>query len=435
MLLLLTAVSAVSCAAHEAQPADLEARARAFLSALAQDDLDAAAKDFDAAMNKTLPSKKLGNIWMDMAAKGGAFKKLGDARLSKVDKYDIVTVRCEFALLAYDARVVIDADKQITGLFFQQAFEYKEPPYVNRDGFTERDLQVGAGEWRLPATLTVPKGDGPFAAVVLLHGSGPQDRDETIGPNKPFRDLAGGLASQGVAVLRFEKRTKAYGAKLARTKTLTVKEDILDDALAAVALLRKTQGIAPKKIFVLGHSMGGMAAPRLGQLDGDIAGLIVMAGGARPIEEVIIEQMDYLLSLEMDAPEKEKAKVEVIKKTAARLTDPNLARADLESTMLLGANFVYWRSVRDLRPTETAAKIQQPMFILQGERDYQATLADFELWKKALTDRPNVTLKSYPKLNHLFMEGAGKARPTEYEKEGHVAAEVIDAIATWVKKR
>ncbi len=141
-------------------------------------------------MKKALPGKKVGDIWKELTAKARAFKKLGDARLSKVDRYDIVTIRCEFAKTAYDARVVFDADKRITGLFFQQAFEYKAPAYVNRDAFTERDLQVGAGEWALPGTLALPKGDGPFRAVVLLHGSGPHDRDETIGPNKPFRDLA-----------------------------------------------------------------------------------------------------------------------------------------------------------------------------------------------------------------------------------------------------
>ena len=210
----------------------------------------------------------------------------------------------------------------------------------------------------LPATLTAPKGAGPFPAIVLLHGSGPHDRDETIGPNKPFRDLAGGLAGQGVAVLRFEKRTKAYGLKLAKVKDLTVKEEIFDDALAAVALLCKTPGIAPKKIFVLGHSLGGMAAPRLAQLDPDIAGLIVMAGAARPIDDVIIEQIDYLLSLDKNATEKEKANAELIKKTSAKLTDATMSLEDLKSTYLLGANFVYWRSVREPAPSRNRGENQ-----------------------------------------------------------------------------
>ncbi len=179
-----------------------------------------------------------------------------------------------------------------------------------------------------------------------------------------------------------------------------------------------------------------MAAPRLAQLDPGIAGLIVMAGAARPIEEVLVEQLEYVLSLVKEPAEQEQGKVEVekIKKEAARLVDPKLSAEDFASGTLMGASFSYWKSLRGLQPTETAAKIEQPMLILHGGRDYQVTMLDFELWKKALSGRKNVELKNYPKLNHLFVEGEGKAKPAEYEKEGHVAREVIDDVASWVKK-
>jgi dienelactone hydrolase len=417
-----------------ADSGDLEAKARAFLSAVAGDDLAAATKDFDEAMQKALPHEKLRGIWKDLVGKGGAFKKLGGARSGKADKYDIVTVRCEFEKAAYDARVVFNGEKQITGLFFRQAADYKAPPYVNREAFREREMQVGSGEWALPGTLTLPKGDGPFAAVVLLHGSGPQDRDETIGPNKPFRDLAWGLASQGIAVLRYEKRTRAHGAAMAKLADVSVKEEVLDDAVAAVKLLRDTKEINPKEVFVLGHSLGAMAAPRLAELEPEIAGLIVMAGAARPIEEVIIEQLEYVQSLQKDLSDEEKARMEKIRKDAARLADPKLSPEDFAAGKLLGASFRYWKSLHTLQPTEIAARLPQPILVLQGGRDYQVTSADFELWKKALSGRKNVELKNYPNLNHLFMEGEGKAKPAEYEREGHVTREVIDDIAAWVSK-
>jgi fermentation-respiration switch protein FrsA (DUF1100 family) len=123
-----------------------------------------------------------------------------------------------------------------------------------------------------------------------------------------------------------------------------------------------------------------------------------------------------------------------MRKDAARLADPKLSREDFASGTLLGASFAYWKSMGDLKPAETATKIEQPLFVLQGGRDYQSTMADFELWKKALARRANAHLKDYAKLNHLFMEGEGKAKPAEYDKEGHVAAEVIEDIAAWVKK-
>jgi fermentation-respiration switch protein FrsA (DUF1100 family) len=144
--------------------------------------------------------------------------------------------------------------------------------------------------------------------------------------------------------------------------------------------------------------------------------------------------LEYVLSLEKNLSEQEKAKVEKLKKDAARLADPKLSPEDFAAGTLLGATFAYWKSLGALHPTETAAKIKQPMLILQGGRDYQVTTADFELWKKALSGRKNVELKNYPKLNHLFILGEGKATPADYERESHVAREVIDDIAAWVKK-
>ena len=168
---------------------NIENKARELLSALAKQDVVAATKDFDEAMKKALPGDKLLDTWKDLISKSGAFKKLGAIHLGKTGKYDVVTVRCEFEKGAQDARIVFDGEKQITGLFFKPIFDFKAPAYVNRDRFTDSAITVGSGEWTLPATLTLPKGQGPFPAVVLVHGSGPHDRDETIGPNKPFLDL------------------------------------------------------------------------------------------------------------------------------------------------------------------------------------------------------------------------------------------------------
>jgi hypothetical protein len=125
---------------------------------------------------------------------------------------------------------------------------YQPPAYAVPSSFHEKNVTVGAGtEWALPATLTLPVGNGPFPAIVLVHGSGPNDRDETQGPNRPFQDLAWGLASQGIAVLRYDKRSRVHPGKLTALANLTVKDETIDDALAAVALLRETPEIDPKR--------------------------------------------------------------------------------------------------------------------------------------------------------------------------------------------
>ena len=124
--------------------------------------------------------------------------------------------------------------------------DWTAPAYVTRDAFRSARCEVVSGPVSLPGTLSMPAGDGPFPGVVLVHGSGPQDRDETIGGFRPFQDLAQGLASRGIAVLRYDKRTKVYQKELAGTRDLTIRQEVIDDALAAVKLLRADAGSRPE---------------------------------------------------------------------------------------------------------------------------------------------------------------------------------------------
>jgi dienelactone hydrolase len=415
--------------------ADQAAAGRALLDALAKGDFAAAGKDFDDTMKKVMPADKLESTWKAIQEKLGAFKKRTAVRTEKGKTYDNVFLTCEFEKATVDLKVVFTADKKVTGFFLVQpkgAYEFKPPPYAKPDSYREVEVTAGAADWPLPATLTLPKGDGPFAAVVLVHGSGPHDRDETVAANKPFRDLAWGLASQGVAVLRYEKRTLEHGARYVQLKDPGFKEELIDDATASAALLRKHKEIDPKRVFVLGHSLGASWAPRIGILDADLAGLVVMAGYTRPLEDLILEQLTYLSSLGEGLKDEELAK---LKEQVARVKDPKLAADTPRADLPLGIPAASWLELRKYDPAATAAGLKMPMLVLQGERDYQVTMADFEGWKKALAGRKGATLKSYPKLNHLFMEGEGKSRPQEYQKGGHIAAEVVDDIAAWVKKQ
>ncbi len=184
-------------------------------------------------------------------------------------------------------------------------------------------MEIKQGNGFLPGTLTIPKDNGPFPAIVLVHGSGPNDRDETIGPNKPFRDLAWGLASRGIAVLRYEKRTKVYGLKLSQDKklaaSLTVNEETIDDAISAVGLLRTIDKIDSQKIFVLGHSLGGMMIPRIASRNPRVAGFIIMAGTTGKIEEAILEQTRYIFSLQGILTEEARKKLKELEELVAKV--------------------------------------------------------------------------------------------------------------------
>jgi dienelactone hydrolase len=425
-------------ALDEAKPADRVPAATALLEALVKEDFEAAARDFDDTMKMKSPPDKMKEFWKEAKVRLGALKKRGEARTEKSKDYDIVYIPCEFEKTSLDLKVSFDRDGKVAGFFFvppRAAYKFEPPPYAKADAFTEEAVTVGEGEWALPGTVTLPKGDGPFPAAVLVHGSGPNDRDETLGPNKPFRDLAWGLASRGVAVLRYEKRTREYGPKMLKIKDqLTLKEEVLDDALAAAALLRRHKGVDRKRVFLVGHSLGALAGPRLAESDPALAGVALLAAPSRRLEDVIVDQFTYIFSLNGDLSDKDKEELEKIKKQAEKVKDPKLTAETPSAELPLGMSAAYWLALREYDAPATAAKLTVPVLILQGERDYQVTTDDFEGWKKALASRKNAVLKSYPKLNHLFMEGQGKARPAEYEKAGHVAEEVVSDLAEWIKK-
>lgn len=407
-----------------------------FVSLLSKEDFTAAVKNFDAAVRAALPPVKLEQTWKSLLTQVGSFKSQLGMRTERVQGYDIVFVSCQFEESPLDVKVVFNGAKQIAGLFFvpMQAKPETHAP-SGSESPNEKEVVIGRGKWAVPGTLSFPNGTGPFPAVVLVHGSGPNDRDETIGPNKPFRDLARGLASRGIAVLRYDKRTKKHASRLALLKdSLTVKEEVIDDALLAVSLLRDTDRIDPKKIFVLGHSLGGMLVPRIVSLDSHIAGLIIVAGASRPLEDVILEQMTYLFSLGGPLSDEKKLRLDAIRSQVARVKDPTLSPTAPSTELPLGIPAKYWLDLRGYNPPEVARGLKQPMLILQGERDYQVTMEDFAGWKKYLSSQPNVVFKSYPNLNHLFIEGEGKSTPSEYNTPGHVAEVVIDDIAAWTKK-
>ena len=433
--LLLLLVSALRASAQPAAPPaadDLTARATALLEAMVRGDFAGATRHFDATMKKELPPEKLQEIWKGLIGQAGPFQRQAGTRTQTQGPHRLVFVTTEFEKIRLDMQVAFDAQGQVAGLFFipaaPPAGDEAGPPYARKDAFKEREVTVGSGEWALPGTLTLPVGAGPFPAVVLVHGSGPHDRDETFGPNKPFRDLAWGLASRGVAVLRYEKRTKAHAASLGKIARPTVREEVLDDVLAAAALLRKTEGIDPGRVHVLGHSLGATLLPRIGKADPQIAGLIALAGTARPLQDVMVEQVSYLASLDGTVSDEEKAQIETFRQQAGEI-----AGLKEDSTGApFGVPASYWLDLRGYNPPAAAKDLAQPLLILQGERDYQVTMADFEAWKRALAGRKDVTFKSYPVLNHLFMEGEGKSAPLEYQKAGHVAQAVIEDVAGWI---
>ena len=397
-----------------AQDNPAAAHGKRIVDLLVQDKFDDVAKEFNAKMAAALPPAQLGNVWTAIRQQVGAFQSvLRSAVTTPAEGISLVTMGCQFEKSLVNVIVAFDAEDKIAGLRFvpqPPPSEPSVPPGLSK--FSEEPVAVGSGDWMMPGTISLPL-DKVAGAVVLVHGSGPHDRDETIGPNKPFRDLAWGLADRGIAVLRYEKRSRRFPGKMSNPGNFTVRDEVIDDAVQAVTVLRKHARIDPKRIFVLGHSLGGTVAPRIAADDRSLAGLIIMAGATRPLLEVAREQLAYLDSLKPGSINQEQA-LEMMRRSA-----PDS----------------YWKDFDAYKPAEAAAKLTIPMLILQGERDYQVTLADLQGWRDALRGRPNVTIKSYPALNHLFLPGEGKSTPAEYERAGRIPDAVFDDIANWIKGR
>ncbi len=376
-----------------------------------------------ADVQKSLPVAELTKVGATIKTYG-AMEKLGDPTVTRSGPNSIVVFPAKFANQNINFRLIINSAGLVSGFFqLPGGMNWQRPEYSQPSSFKERDVTVGEGEWKLPGTLTVPVGAGPFPGVVLVHGSGPNDRDETVGGAKVFKDLAEGLASKGIVVLRYEKRTRQYRARAASIPNFTVQEETVEDADKAIALLRSQPEVNGSKIFLVGHSLGAYVAPRIAEQDGKLAGMVLMAGNVRPLEDLLVEQAEYL-GVKGDALERSKALQAKVKKLEA---------GDEGSPALGGVPVSYWLDLKGYDPAAAAKKLGIPMLILQGERDSQVPMTDFGLWKAAVGGAKGVTMKSYPALNHLFVAGEGKSLPAEYNKPGHVSPAVIDDIAKFVK--
>ena len=362
-------------------------------------------------------------------AKFGKFIAVDRSSTIKQNGMHYVLLNTSFDLANPLFALTFDAKGEIVGLFVQKENRkaaYKDPSYANKELYTEEKINIQTGEFQLPGIFTKPKTGENFPVVILVHGSGPADKDASVGNTKLFRDLALGLATKGIATIRYDKRTKVYREKSAPAgSVVTFKEEVTDDVISAIQLAKNLPGVA-KNIYVLGHSLGAMLAPKIASTNKDLAGIVMMSGPARTLGATIKDQFTYLISDPKTLAEQLKLADEI--ENAAAVKDQN--------QLLMGAPAAYFTSLNAYDQVQTAKKLKLPILVLQGERDYQVTLKDLEIWRKTLAQHQNVTIKSFPKLNHVYTAGEGAlSNPSEYEIPANVPVEVIEDLANWILKQ
>jgi hypothetical protein len=386
---------------------------------------------FAPALRAVVSADTLRAGWAALAGSKGPVRAVGQpvaesagAGLVRVR----VPVTCEHGGLT--VIMSVDAAGLLQGLQIEPAAagSWTPPGYAVPGRFAEREVRVGSGPLAVPGTLSVPHGDGPWPGVVLLSGGGRFDRDQTSGPNKPLKDLAWGLASCRVAVVRFDKVTCAYPGQVA---DFTIADEYVPHAVAAVRLLRDHPAVDPARVFVAGHSAGGKAAPRVAAAEPGVAGLVILAGDTQPMHQAAIRVARHLAAL--DPGPSAQAFAETITRQAALAGSPGLSPATPASELPFGLPASYWLDLRDYDPVATAAALDKPMLILQGGRDFQVTVEDdLSGWQAALGHRADVTIRVYDASNHLFFPGTGPSVPAEYEMPQHVDPAVVADIARWL---
>lgn len=388
---------------------------------------------FEDNIKATYTAKFLEDAFTKAVAPLGNFISIESSQTQETDDTIFVTVVLRYEKNGLQLLYGYNQNIQLTSFQYTYVKLDEDNSNVESDLFKEVEIKVGTGDYLMDGIMTLPNGVEKPPVVILIQGSGQSDMDETVGAcsNKPFRDIAHGLAEKGIASIRYNKRYYQYKDNI--SEAITINNEYLEDVGAAIELAMKSDVLDTTKIYVVGHSEGGMLCPKIATDHPELAGIIVLAGSPRHLEDIIYDQNVFFLEKNETLSDSEieqyletvKANVEQVK----NLSDENLA------SPLLGATGYYWKSLNSIDTPDLVKKLTLPMLFLQGSEDFQVYVdVDFAEWKALLDGHDNAEFIEYEGLNHLFMPTTGVVDVSDYDFKNNVDPQVICDMADWILK-
>ncbi|MFA7381492.1 MAG: alpha/beta fold hydrolase [Bacteroidia bacterium] len=421
--------------------AQQEMKSARILQYLLLHQFDSVYSAFNEETKDALSAKRLGLIWSNIERESGELDSIGSPEVELFQDNITYFQLCRYRKAAYELMLTYDSSGYVNMIRIipsRPKADYIWPSYApDVKNYSEIKLTLVNGKYKMPGILTLPVAAKEVPVVIMVHGSGPNDKDETLGNTKLFKDLALGLAAKGIATFRYDKRTKVYGGKsVDDIELLNLDEEVINDAKEAVELMSIQKGINKKEIYVLGHSLGGMCAPRIATNNKKVKGIIMMAANARPLEVLVEEQLQYIFMLNDTLSTEEEETLNKYKASTAILKDSVRLALASPDELPLGLPTAYWVDLMHYNQVATAGKLNKKILLLQGARDYQVTIKDFNIWENKLKKIwRNVQLILYPNLNHVFTESPEKSSPKDYEIRANVPNYVINNIAEWVNQK
>jgi dienelactone hydrolase len=418
------------CGAFAQVGFDAKARAKECIYLFRQEKFETLYQRMDKDMQRLLDVEKLEGFWYSLEMQMGAVKEVGEPQVTDRDSLIITVTPIQFEKNKFGFKLVFDKVGKISGMYLEPATQkYTPASYVDASLFYEIKKTLPDPKYPVEGMLTIPNRGRPFPVVIIAAGSGPSDKDLTMGPNRIYKDLAWGLANHGVATFRFDKRTKTYGTQMSKLKNLTVKEEYLEDLKLAIQVVKKNPEIDSTRIYILGHSEGGYLIPYFEKNLKGLAGYISFAGSYSDLAPLLLDQLYYLQTL---APAGEKKDYDELIQQTIYCRD-KLTKDSPADSLPLGMEAAYILHLNQNSPSKLAVGLnQKKLLFLQGERDYQVPKSELFLWQNALKNNPNASFELYPKLNHLGLEGDKASVPSEYEVAGNIPEYVIKRIARFV---